>query len=481
MTKSSASNDTDYDVIVVGGGPGGSTTATLIAQEGHRVLLLEKEQFPRYQIGESLLPSTIQGICPLLGVSEELAEAGFPVKRGGTFRWGANPEPWTFAFSENPGVVTAAYQVERAKFDDIMVRNAQKHGVTVKFQHQADGVLREGDRITGVRYRDAENNRLEATSRFVIDASGEGSRLRGEVGGEREMSPDFRSIALFGYWAGGKRLPEPNSGNILTEAFDYGWIWYIPLADDLTSVGIVLRREHADMLQGDSSQMETYRTLLSKAPIVSEYLDGVEMSTRAPYDKLRVRKDYSYHQTKMWAPGMALVGDAGLFVDPVFSTGVHLATYGGLMAARSVNTVLAGELDETTCFDEFQLRMWREYSVLYNFLVVFYQTHHEQDYFKAAQQITQQGGSVRSVFAGLVAGVTSGDFDLSDSLEQVDSVLSSTDGGDIEGLRDVPLMAETLKGFVNTVRMQTGEEEGPMFTNGLAPTADFRHWRVMSG
>ena len=113
----------EADVVVVGGGPGGSTLATLVAMRGHRVILLEKEKFPRWQIGESLLPSTVHGVCRLTGVADELAKAGFTKKRGGTFRWGANPEPWTFAFSVSPkmvGETSHAYQVERSKFDQIL-------------------------------------------------------------------------------------------------------------------------------------------------------------------------------------------------------------------------------------------------------------------------------------------------------------------------------------------------------------------------
>src|SRR5690348_6690939 len=112
------------DVVVVGGGPGGSTLAALTAMQGHRVVVLEKEQFPRHQIGESLLPSTVHGVCRLTGVADELAKAGFMVKRGGTQRWGANPEPWTFSFSVSPkmsGQTSYAYQVERRKFDKILL------------------------------------------------------------------------------------------------------------------------------------------------------------------------------------------------------------------------------------------------------------------------------------------------------------------------------------------------------------------------
>ena len=134
----------ETDVVVVGGGPGGSTLATLVAMAGHHVVLLEKEKFPRYQIGESLLPSTVHGICRLTGVADELAKAGFTKKRGGTFRWGANPEPWTFAFSISPkmtGETSYAYQVERSKFDQILLDHARHTGVDVREQHTVTGVI----------------------------------------------------------------------------------------------------------------------------------------------------------------------------------------------------------------------------------------------------------------------------------------------------------------------------------------------------
>nr|BFE50783.1 hypothetical protein GCM10017745_42100 [Saccharothrix mutabilis subsp. capreolus] len=235
----------ETDVVVVGGGPCGSTVATLVAGQGHRVVLLEKERFPRYQIGESLLPSTVQGICRLLGVSDELEAAGFPLKRGGTFRWGVNPEPWTFAFGISPkfaGTASTAYQVERMKFDQILLDNARRKGVDVREEHAVNDVLEEDGRVCGVTCTDASGVRREIRAKYVVDASGNTSRIHVKVGGKRQYSEFFRNIALFGYFLGGKRMPEPVSGNILAVAFEHGWFWYIPLSDELTSVGVVLHR-----------------------------------------------------------------------------------------------------------------------------------------------------------------------------------------------------------------------------------------------
>src|SRR5580704_10836179 len=156
MTDSS-----EFDVVVVGGGPGGSTLASLVAMQGHRVLVLEKEHFPRYQIGESLLPSTIHGVCRLTGVSDKLAKAGFPLKRGGSFRWGASPEPWTFAFSISSrmtGPTSFAYQVERSKFDKILLDHARELGAEVREGCTVTDIIDGGDRVTGLRYTDDDGN-----------------------------------------------------------------------------------------------------------------------------------------------------------------------------------------------------------------------------------------------------------------------------------------------------------------------------------
>ena len=167
--------------------------------QGHRVVLLEKEHFPRYAIGESLLPGTVHGVCRLLGVTEELEAAKFPVKRGGTFRWGANPEPWNFNFQLSPSFPapsSTAYQVERMKFDEILLRNAQRLGVDVREGVTVKKVTEDGERVTGVRYTGADGVEHVVESTYLADASGNGSRINRHVGGERHYSDFFRNIAM---------------------------------------------------------------------------------------------------------------------------------------------------------------------------------------------------------------------------------------------------------------------------------------------
>ena len=486
---------TEADVVVVGGGPAGSTLATMVAMRGHKVILLEKDRFPRFQIGESLLPSTIHGVCRLTGVADELAKAGFTRKRGGTLRWGANPEPWTFSFSVSPkmaGETSFAYQVERSKFDKILLDHARRKGVDVREEHAVTAVLSGEDRVLGVAYQDAAGRSGEIHAKYLVDASGNKSRIYQEVGATRRYSEFFRSLALFGYFENGKRMAEPNSGNILCAAFDSGWFWYIPLSPTLTSVGAVVRQEMAAKIQGDPE--EALNGLIAECPMISDYLSDAKRVTDGQYGELRVRKDYSYANTKFWRPGMALVGDSACFVDPIFSSGVHLATYGALLAARSINSVLAGTVDEDTAFGEFEQRYRREYGAFYEFLVSFYDMHvDENSYFWSAKKVTDSTSSDLEAFVSLVGGVSSGETALgtaealaarykSRSAEfagAVDELVANNEQSMVPLIRSSVVKHAMQEGAKEQTRVLLGQDAGqetPLFDGGLVPSADGLAW-----
>lgn len=484
----------DADVVVVGGGPGGSTLASLIAMQGHRVVVLEKEKFPRWAIGESLLPSTVHGVCRLTGVLDEVERAGFTRKRGGTQRWGASVAPWTFSFSASPkmtGHTSYAYQVERSKFDKILLDHARKMGADVREQCVVTGLIRDEERVRGVSYTDAEGNTHQIRAKFIVDASGNRSSLYKEVGGERKYSEFFRSLALFGYFEGGKRLPEPNSGNILSCAFDSGWFWYIPLRPTLTSVGAVVRREMASKIQGDPE--EALRALIAECPLISDYLKDAKRVTEGEYGHLRVRKDYSYSNTKFWRPGMILVGDSACFVDPIFSSGVHLATYSALLAARSINSIMAGKVDEQAAFREFEARYRREFGVYYEFLTAFYDLHvSESSYFWSAKKVTRNTSSELESFVELVGGVSSGEMALveADALSEgfkdrsrefavaVDNLVADNDQSMRHMFKSTIVKQVMREGAQVQARALLGEAvvEAPLFEGGLVPSGDGYFW-----
>ncbi|WP_265568537.1 tryptophan 7-halogenase [Streptomyces hygroscopicus] len=485
----------EFDVVVAGGGPSGSTTAAFVAKQGHSVLLLEKESFPRYQIGESLLPSTVHGICRLLGVADEVHDAGFVRKLGGTFRWGSDPEPWSFSFAFSPlmaGPTSHAYQVERMKFDDILLKHARKVGVDVREQCTVLEVVDEGDRVAGLRYTDAEGIRREVRAKYVVDATGNKSRIFRGAHSERTYSEFFQNVAIFGYFEGGGRFPEPKRGNIFCEAFDEGWFWYIPLADKLTSVGAVINRESAAGIQGDPEQ--ALLRMIQRSPRIRRMLDGVPRVTEGPYGQVRVRKDYSYLNSRFWRSGMVLVGDAACFVDPVFSSGVHLATYSALLAARSINSVLAGEVDEERSFTEFEARYRHEYGLFYEFLMSFYDMNvDDKSYYWQAKKVTNASDSELAAFVELVGGVSSQDasfvsaesartkfLETSRELEDSVSAVNRSGTDDATPLYQSEVMGNVMEQGVQVqaAAMFAGwlDEEDPMFEDGMVPSADGLRW-----
>jgi halogenation protein CepH len=492
-------NGAEFDVVVVGGGPGGATLAAAVALRGHSVLLLESERLPRYQIGESLLPSTVHGICRLIGASDAIADAGFVRKRGGTFRWGANSEPWTFSFAVSPrmaGPTSFSYQVERMKFDKILFDNARRAGAQVREQSPVTRVAEDDGRVTGVWYSDSEGTPHFAGARFVVDASGNKSRIYRSVGGTREYSEFFRNVALFGYFENGKRLPEPNSGNIFCAAFDEGWFWYIPLSATMTSVGAVVHRELAAEIQGDPERM-LYK-LIGQCPHIADNLADATRITTGEYGRVRVRKDYSYCHSRFWRPGFVLVGDAACFVDPVFSSGVHLATYGGLLAARSINSILEGGLGEDVAFGEFEARYRHEYGVFYEYLMSFYAMNvDEKSYFWEARKVTGSEYPELEAFVDLVGGVSSGDFELGEAAGAGEAMARriGSDAAELENAAQqiavsgtdsvMPLLrASVFRQAIQEsekvlARAQLGAEfdtEQPLFDTGLISSADGLGW-----
>lgn len=501
-TGASAAGE-QFDVVVVGGGPGGSTVATLTVTEGRRVLLLERESFPRYQIGESLLPATVHGICQLLGVGEEVERAGFTRKRGGTFRWGAEREPWNFLFAFSPelaGPTSFAYQVPRADFDQILLDNARRAGVEVRERCQVLEVIADHERVRGVRYRDAEGADHEVLATYVVDASGNRSPLYRHAGGERRYSEFFRNRALFGYFRGGQRLPEPDAGNILCADFDEGWFWYIPLSPELTSVGAVVHADSSELREPDRERL--LLSLIDRCDIVRDFLAEATRVTEGMYGEIRIRKDYSYTNDSFWRPGMALVGDAACFIDPVFSTGVHLATYSGLLAARSINSVLAGVIDEELAFAEFEGRYKREYRVFTEFLASFYDMNAATDsYFWRARKVAGLSMGDAEGFATLVAGIASGEAALtgtdearrrfSRSSEDLAAAVSATgamqtpSGERMHALFGTPVVREVMTEMnqvqAHGTRGKWPGAEGPLLPGGLVASEDGRHWAVAKG
>jgi halogenation protein CepH len=392
------------------------------------------------------------------------------------------------------GETSYAYQVERSKFDQILLDHARHVGVHVHEQYTVTDVIDDSDRICGVSYTNAAGYAGTIRAKYVVDASGNKSRIYQRVGSTRKYSEFFRSVALISYFEGGRRLPEPNSGNILSCAFDSGWFWYIPLTPALTSVGAVVRQEMASKIQGDPEK--ALLALIAECPMISDYLRDAKRVTRGEYGELRVRKDYSYANTKFWRPGMALIGDAACFVDPVFSSGVHLSTYGAMLAARSINSVLARTVDEETAFREFEQRYRREFGVYYEFLVAFYDLNvNEDSYFWSAKKVTRSTNSDLRSFVELVGGVSSGEAALaapewsadhykrrsSEFASAVDQLVVNKEQSMVPIIKSSIVKSAMQEGAKEQARILLGEGMGPetpLFDGGLVASPDGLSWSL---
>jgi halogenation protein CepH len=356
---------------------------------------------------------------------------------------------------------------------------------------------REGDRVVGVRFRDSGGVERSVTAPYVVVASGNTGALAKGIG-RRVLSDFFQNIALFGYYEGGRRLPAPNEGNILCAAFDEGWFWYIPLSSTLTSVGAVVARENIGTIQaGRAAAMDRF---IASCPLIADCLATASRVTEGRYRDLRVRKDYSYCNSVFWEPGAVLVGDAACFVDPVFSTGVHLATYSGVLAARSINTRLAGELTEDACFREFESRYRREFSIFYQFLQSMYDINRdESSYFWSARKLVGSGDTDMEAFVDLVAGVSGPEWEpvqaagspakrFGTALADAAAEDSRDQGGIVFSGAGVRLLGSALREASDLqargALADTSESLVPavaLFPGGLIPSADGLRWRQPDG
>lgn len=320
-----------YDVIVIGGGPAGSTASGLLSKWGRRVLVLEREKFPRYHIGESLVPGCMP-VIEELGAREAVEAAGPTKKYGLSLLWGEDPTPWSVDFDEicpHP----YAYEVKRAEFDNLLLTNSRQLGSTVIEEATVRDLLFEGERCVGVRYSIGRSEEyVEARARYVIDCSGQAKLLARHLDAV-QWHDDLKNLAVWTYFQGGTRYEGRKAGNILVENRPPGWLWMIPFADGSCSVGFVAPT--AEFADTGLTPPEVLRQRIAESTEVRRLLgDAVEVA--AP----RTARDWSYTAGSMGVPGALTAGDAAAFIDPLFSTGVMLAMKGASTCARTVNAIL---------------------------------------------------------------------------------------------------------------------------------------------
>ena len=332
MDFSTSRPDAECEVLVMGGGPAGSTAAALLARQGRKVILLEKARHPRFHIGESLLPMNLP-LFERLGVLGKVQAMGV-FKPGADFEAdnerGYNSFEFRRAIGDSP---PHAYQVWRQDFDKMLFDHARSEGADAREGHEVVAVEQLNHRLSLIDVRRDDGQSLRIGAQYVIDATGRDTFFSSRKH-LRRKNDEHQSAAIFGHFRGAELRPGDDAGNISIYRFDHGWIWMIPLPDGVMSIGAVCRPAYLKQRKGKTVDflLETLRSNagVSKRIEHAELMDG----------EVRVTGNYSYDSTRMGGPGWVMIGDAFAFLDPVFSSGVYLAMSGAEQAARVVDTVL---------------------------------------------------------------------------------------------------------------------------------------------
>lgn len=318
------------DVVVIGGGPAGSTVSTLLAQQGLSVQLFEREHFPRFHIGESLIPETYW-VLERLGMLDQLRQSHFVKKHSVQFISATGRLSAPFYFWDNkPHECSQTWQVVRSEFDHMMLNNARRHGVDVHEGVQVTEVLHEGDRAVGIRIRTSDGETREIQAKVVVDASGQSGLIQ-QKRKLRVWDPTLNKGAIWTYWQNAYRDTGRNEGAtmVIQTPDRSGWFWYIPLHDNRVSLGIVAPFDY--LFKGRSNHEQTYQEEVARCPAIQERLANATRVTG-----YFATRDYSYRSTQVAGDGWVLIGDAFAFLDPLYSSGVLLALRSGEMAADAI-------------------------------------------------------------------------------------------------------------------------------------------------
>ena len=378
----------DCDVLVVGGGPSGSTTAALLQRRGYRVIQLEKDRHPRFHIGESLLPCNLP-IMEELGVLDKVRALGV-VKHGADFPSGEGYQTFHFrrALGDSP---PHAFQVKREEFDQMLFEHARENGVDAREGVKVGKVEVDGVGKIVAHAQDAAGNALTLRTRYLVDASGRDTLLGNALKLKRK-NDKHQSAAIFAHFRGVEFRPGEDAGNISIYNFQYGWCWFIPLRDGVMSVGCVCWPEYLKTRRGRNEQF--LLDTLKKMPQAWARMAHADMVS-----DVRVTGNYSYTCERMAGPGFVMVGDAFAFVDPVFSSGVYLAMHSGKQAAALVDAVLREPAREAALQQAFSRRIRRGVRV-FSWFIYRFNSPVMRDLFASPRNVWRVEDGMISMLAG---------------------------------------------------------------------------------
>jgi flavin-dependent dehydrogenase len=385
------------DVLVIGGGPAGSTAAALLAERGFQVTLLEKASHPRFHIGESLLPANLP-LFERLGVADEVRAISIE-------KWAAEfVSPWheggqAFEFADAwDKSMPYAYHVRRSAFDELLFRNAARKGAQVIEQCRVKEVAFLGQDAGAVVHavRD-DGSQADWQARFVVDASGRDTFLANRFK-TKLRNPKHNSSALYGHFRGARRHPGKNEGNITIFWFEHGWFWFIPLSDGTTSVGAVTWPYY--LKRRDKPLKDFFADTIALCPALAERLAGAELIA-----DVEATGNYSYVTEQTFGPNYVLLGDAYAFIDPVFSSGVMLAMTSAFAAADAIETCLREPARAQAALQRFD-KVVRHGPRQFSWFIYRITTPTMRDLFMGPRNVLRMKEALLSVLAGDIYGKT---------------------------------------------------------------------------
>jgi flavin-dependent dehydrogenase len=382
-----------WDLAVIGGGPGGATTAALGARAGLRVACFERERFPRFHVGESLLPANVP-LFERLGVLQALEAQGFIKKYGAAFIDDTVGRRRIVEFRRERGLTDHAFNVPRAEFDRVLLEHAEKQGASVFHGARVERVTAGPDGVRlDVRHDDDRTDTVDAA--FAVDATGRDALFASRLG-RREPMPDLGKAALYAHFRGGDRWPGRTEGYIRIVLFEHGWFWWIPFAGDLTSVGCVLHRRVVKARPGTVDAL--FEAMIAACPSVRAWLERATRTTA-----VHTEANFSYRAEPAVGDRFVAIGDAVTFVDPIFSTGVFIAMQSAELAVGAIVEALRAGDFRAARLGPYRARVARGTALFFELIARYYDPAFLDTFF-SPRPPPVLGTMARSAFRTVVTG-----------------------------------------------------------------------------